>query len=1357
MDRVTLPAQTAARTPGDSAKSAEIGATMRKRTKTGCLTCRKRRIRCGEERPTCKNCIRSKRQCEGYNQRVVFKPPIGDWPNHPGTVSSIQFHSSFLPQSRNSNFSSLGLLPYPEAIDFPISNPAPAPVQPRPFPALQYQRPDLWTPTWKISALPPEVLEPPVHVSSIPPQLSIQAYHPPHFLEPQLYPPVPTSPTPSSNLPPAFLEPPVLNTSPASRSSEIDNTNATNNQFLVLSKPVVLDEYEYASKGGDSARDGSTLAPSFSLSDPDGPFVFAGGWDTFEYLDGDYFDLESDDDSAICLIEDASPVKLALIEALRRNGTLHERTGINNGTLDFYRPQYTANPIKDNLVAQVFAFFVSVTGPIMSHFAMDFDGNLFSFRIPTLALNDLGLLHAVLALSTRQVAEIYQGSVTPSFKHYAYSLKRMSRSLAQKRTRLLPSTLASSLLLATYEYISADFVKWGTHLLGATQLLKEVAENQDMDSNSFKLFSQLFWTFAKLDVYHSILLERRLLLPIDAWKAWEPRAEIGKTTTVQGFANHLFVILAKIVDFASKAREETWIPHEKRFKGPKSRTGRAFLVGLVEWTALKKALGNLEDALTDCPAFDSYKVGVTPAKYLQSPVCGTPIFYRRVDVANIWALYHMARVILLRTRPKSHYRSLLVPGGDPPEAALAAEAAEKVGRIVSGICIKVQNEFKDPDIQRVLVDVTLPLFIASSQYVEMTQRIWTINTLRNIASSTGWKPAKEAFVSVQTIWEYESLLGRGTPWARVDFQPERSDKISQDIVTLANPHLRTTEQHLCSFFSKSSWDVELKDKLWRHQRKNYRVLTPKPEFSKWFPRFVESVQLDDFVLGRAMEKHEGDLKKSLGVTMGSQIKEELETPEVAKPAPGEVQSRSVSTPHSHVSSPLRTIKKEEPDDDAAVESDHGSMESGSSASSEDTEHDSLQTARHRVIDRVMAYFHAIFRVLPPVNRRGDGGASGNTSSLSSSRQGDGNSESAISTSIGLNKRARGSGDRNEDDNEEDNLNPKRPRKDKMPVDDEEMKRKFACPYYKRNPERYIMRRSCVGPGWDEVRRVKEHLYRNHALPIFCPRCYEIFKVDALLHEHQRADEPCKKRPPEVIEGFNKQQEKRLKSRKKTQTDTSEENKWRDMYRVVFPDDDAATMPSPYLDCDWERAYLRGKTSGSNEVARYEQFLRRELPAAVRRELENTVEREFTPLEERLKSQLIEIVRDVQLQLFQSYTHTRKKTTQEDEAPPDAETEPEEATQTDVGGDHVSSSEEMDTLENQLAAFEPAPPLADFDALDFDAILFQFQDMHEFEDSAYGSLFDSAFQQCDWSDAKGDSAQGDEDNGEGPSRPRGGSY
>ena len=51
----------------------------RKRTRTGCLTCKKRRLKCDEARPICLNCVKRKRHCEGYNQRVVFKVPNTDW------------------------------------------------------------------------------------------------------------------------------------------------------------------------------------------------------------------------------------------------------------------------------------------------------------------------------------------------------------------------------------------------------------------------------------------------------------------------------------------------------------------------------------------------------------------------------------------------------------------------------------------------------------------------------------------------------------------------------------------------------------------------------------------------------------------------------------------------------------------------------------------------------------------------------------------------------------------------------------------------------------------------------------------------------------------------------------------------------------------------------------------------------------------------------------------------------------------------------------------------------------------------------------------------------------------------------
>jgi hypothetical protein len=152
--------------------------------------------------------------------------------------------------------------------------------------------------------------------------------------------------------------------------------------------------------------------------------------------------------------------------------------------------------------------------------------------------------------------------------------------------------------------------------------------------------------------------------------------------------------------------------------------------------------------------------------------------------------------------------------------------------------------------------------------------------------------------------------------------------------------------------------------------------------------------------------------------------------------------------------------------------------------------------------------------------------------------------------------------------------------------------KFACPYFKRNPKKYRKWTSCPGPGWNEVHRVKyvsfescplfllsypfpmsalfstdtlcrTHLYRRHQLPIQCPRCWTVFKTDDQRQLHLQQEPPCAVQPNQMLhEGFTKDQEKRLRSRKKTQADTIDEAKWREIYMILFPDDDLGAIPSP---------------------------------------------------------------------------------------------------------------------------------------------------------------------------------------------------
>ena len=80
----------------------------------------------------------------------------------------------------------------------------------------------------------------------------------------------------------------------------------------------------------------------------------------------------------------------------------------------------------------------------------------------------------MLALASLHIARLQDASITPSYKHYAYSLKRLGRSLNHPRKRLSISTLATSLLLAYYEVWTAEHTKWSTHLVGAAQLISEL-------------------------------------------------------------------------------------------------------------------------------------------------------------------------------------------------------------------------------------------------------------------------------------------------------------------------------------------------------------------------------------------------------------------------------------------------------------------------------------------------------------------------------------------------------------------------------------------------------------------------------------------------------------------------------------------------------------------------------------------------------------------------------------------------------------------------------------------------------------------------------------------------------------------
>ncbi|CAN9125125.1 unnamed protein product [Alternaria alternata] len=450
---------------------------MRKRTKTGCLTCRKRRIKCGEERPTCANCIKSKRQCEGYNQRVIFKPPIGDWPNHPGVVSTIQYHTSMLPGTRNQSYRG----PEPAAA---MQENMLGSIQPRMHGSYDFSHidpssgPGPSDPQQGFTEGNPNYPHEQAYQQPLPHDSHSTYQAPLQYTQSASYPPVSVPYNHESNLKAAVPQPPPI----YPQAYRSDSQQAEEQPYAVSQAQQPQPQLLLDGFGGDDHVSPTQVLDEAAIENEDDDY-----WDV--QSDEDMFDAETaEDEKALLATKEFDTIRRIHFENYNELGIRRYDAFLYDGLLSDYRPEYAASPLRNPKTARVFAHYIHVNGPTLSMYERNprnptliFEGStrpaqqgLWTYTLPMKALNHQGLLHAMLALASLHIARLQGASITPSYKHYAYSLKRLVRSLSNPKKRLSTLTLATSLLLAFYEVWTAEHVKWGTHLIGAQRLITEL-------------------------------------------------------------------------------------------------------------------------------------------------------------------------------------------------------------------------------------------------------------------------------------------------------------------------------------------------------------------------------------------------------------------------------------------------------------------------------------------------------------------------------------------------------------------------------------------------------------------------------------------------------------------------------------------------------------------------------------------------------------------------------------------------------------------------------------------------------------------------------------------------------------------
>jgi hypothetical protein len=148
----------------------------------------------------------------------------------------------------------------------------------------------------------------------------------------------------------------------------------------------------------------------------------------------------------------------------------------------------------------------------------------------------------------------------------------------------------------------------------------------------------------------------------------------------------------------------------------------------------------------------------------------------------------------------------------------------------------------------------------------------------------------------------------------------------------------------------------------------------------------------------------------------------------------------------------------------------GESSSGSEESCSDMDSTWVRRRQKALIEHIMRALcqHLDSKILRHAgnDRNGDGGSSSALQEGSISA-----TTTAGSSALGMERYTSGGDDSRGGDGDENDGDDRR-RKSRIPAETGEERPRYACPYYKRDPGKYGKWRSCPGPGWDEVHRVK---------------------------------------------------------------------------------------------------------------------------------------------------------------------------------------------------------------------------------------------------------------------------------------------
>lgn len=298
----------------------------------------------------------------------------------------------------------------------------------------------------------------------------------------------------------------------------------------------------------------------------------------------------------------------------------------------------TSSPIQlSSLEHSLFTHFVRVSSKWL-----DFYDPLqhFASVVPHLALRNVGLMKALLALSTRHLSletEIRkQGTMSASVapddtsstrshaidrnlavQYYYETLHYLNRAMQHPSYARSHEVIATSLLISTYEMIDGSNQDWERHLKGVFWIQRF----QDNDGETGGLRSAVWWAWLRQDVWVAMRERRRV------FSFWQPKRPLSVLTAPE-LATRATYLLGQCVNYASKEEQETSDLSQRLERGSE------LLFSLHEW-------------------YDHLPPEYSPLPMAPSTTVFPHIWIHPPSYAAALQIYSLARVLVILHRPSS--------------------------------------------------------------------------------------------------------------------------------------------------------------------------------------------------------------------------------------------------------------------------------------------------------------------------------------------------------------------------------------------------------------------------------------------------------------------------------------------------------------------------------------------------------------------------------------------------------------------------------------------------------------------------------------------------------------------------------